>query len=111
MWLFVRVLDAHSAAVDSRDRSLSHQMNACVSKRSFTLHDRTRTRLRTAHRNPAPLPMLPHADPRAVTKLEVAGQYSLAVDELIEEFGVTREQVQAVLQFAAASTEAHPQPR
>ena len=55
--------------------------------------------------------MLPHADPRAVTKLEVAGQYSLAVDELIEEFGVTREQVQAVLQFAAASTEAHPQPR
>ena len=28
------------------------------------------------------------------------------VDELIEEFGVTREQVQAVLQFAAHSTEA-----
>jgi uncharacterized protein (DUF433 family) len=35
----------------------------------------------------------------------------MTVDELIEEFGVTREQVQAVLQFAAASTEAHPQPR
>jgi len=28
------------------------------------------------------------------------------VDELIEEFGVTREQVQAVLQFAAHSAEA-----
>ena len=28
------------------------------------------------------------------------------VEELIEEFGVTREQVQAVLQFAAHSTEA-----
>ncbi len=35
----------------------------------------------------------------------------MSVDELIEEFGVTREQVQAVLQFAAHSTEAaalHP---
>jgi uncharacterized protein (DUF433 family) len=30
----------------------------------------------------------------------------MSVDELIEEFGVTREQVQAVLQFAAHSTEA-----
>ncbi len=33
------------------------------------------------------------------------------VDELVEEFGVTREQVQAVLRFAAQSTEAlapHP---
>jgi uncharacterized protein (DUF433 family) len=30
----------------------------------------------------------------------------LSIDELIEEFGVTREQVQAVLQFAAHSTEA-----
>ena len=30
----------------------------------------------------------------------------LGVDELIEEFGVTREQVQAVLQFAARSAEA-----
>jgi uncharacterized protein (DUF433 family) len=33
------------------------------------------------------------------------------VDELVEEFGVTREQVHAVLQFAASSTEApanHP---
>ena len=28
------------------------------------------------------------------------------VDELVEEFGVTREQVQAVLQFAAQSAEA-----
>jgi uncharacterized protein (DUF433 family) len=35
----------------------------------------------------------------------------MSVDELIEEFGVTREQVQAVLQFAAHSTEAHaPRP-
>ena len=30
----------------------------------------------------------------------------MTVDELIEEFGVTREQVEAVLQFAARSTEA-----
>lgn len=29
----------------------------------------------------------------------------MSVDELIEEFGVTREQVQAVLEFAAHSTE------
>jgi uncharacterized protein (DUF433 family) len=35
----------------------------------------------------------------------------MTMDELIEEFGVSREQVQAVLQFAADSTEAHPQPR
>ena len=34
----------------------------------------------------------------------------MSVDELIEEFGVTRDQVQAVLQFAAHSAEA-PQPR
>ncbi len=35
----------------------------------------------------------------------------MSVDELIEEFGVTREQVQAVLEFAAHSAEAptlHP---
>jgi uncharacterized protein (DUF433 family) len=35
----------------------------------------------------------------------------MSVDELVDEFGVTREQVQAVLQFAAHSTEAetaHP---
>ena len=32
------------------------------------------------------------------------------VDELVEEFGGTREQVQAVLQFAAHSTEA-PSPQ
>lgn len=30
----------------------------------------------------------------------------MSVDELVEEFGVTREQVEAVLQFAAQSTEA-----
>jgi len=30
----------------------------------------------------------------------------MTVDELVDEFGVTREQVQAVLQFAAHSTEA-----
>jgi uncharacterized protein (DUF433 family) len=30
----------------------------------------------------------------------------MSIDELIEEFGVTREQVQAVLQFVAASAEA-----
>ena len=30
----------------------------------------------------------------------------MSVDELIDEFGVTREQVEAVLQFAAQSTEA-----
>ena len=30
----------------------------------------------------------------------------LTVDEVMEEFGVTREQVQAVLQFVAHSTEA-----
>ena len=30
----------------------------------------------------------------------------MSVDELVKEFGVTREQVQAVLQFAAQSTEA-----
>jgi len=34
----------------------------------------------------------------------------MSVDEMVEEFGVTREQVQAVLQFAAHSTEA-PAPR
>jgi uncharacterized protein (DUF433 family) len=34
----------------------------------------------------------------------------MSVDELVEEFGVTREQVQAVLQFVAQSTEA-PAPR
>jgi uncharacterized protein (DUF433 family) len=30
----------------------------------------------------------------------------MSVDQLIQEFGVTREQVEAVLQFAAQSTEA-----
>jgi uncharacterized protein (DUF433 family) len=33
----------------------------------------------------------------------------MSVDELMEEFGVTREQVEAVLQFAARSAEA-PEP-
>jgi uncharacterized protein (DUF433 family) len=35
----------------------------------------------------------------------------MSVDELVDEFGVTREQIQAVLQFAAHSTQAradHP---
>jgi uncharacterized protein (DUF433 family) len=32
----------------------------------------------------------------------------MSVNELVEEFGVTREQVQAVLQFAANSTQAEP---
>jgi uncharacterized protein (DUF433 family) len=35
----------------------------------------------------------------------------MSVDELIEEFGVTREQVQAVLEFAAHSAEAPAHPR
>jgi uncharacterized protein (DUF433 family) len=30
----------------------------------------------------------------------------MTVDELVDEFGLTREQIQAVLQFAAQSTEA-----
>ncbi len=30
----------------------------------------------------------------------------MSVDELVEEFGVTREQIEAVLQFAARSAEA-----
>jgi uncharacterized protein (DUF433 family) len=34
----------------------------------------------------------------------------MSVDDLVEEFGVTREQVQAVLQFAARTAEA-PDPR
>lgn len=35
----------------------------------------------------------------------------MSVDELVEEFGVTREQVEAVLQFVARTTEAPvPQP-
>ncbi len=32
----------------------------------------------------------------------------MTVDELVDEFGVTREQVEAVLQFAARSAEAEP---
>jgi uncharacterized protein (DUF433 family) len=35
----------------------------------------------------------------------------MSVDELAEEFGVTREQVHAVLQFAAHSAEANTGPR
>lgn len=33
--------------------------------------------------------------------------YDMTVDELVEEFGVTREQVEAVLEFAAHSAEAN----
>jgi uncharacterized protein (DUF433 family) len=32
----------------------------------------------------------------------------MSVDQLVAEFGVTREQVEAVLQFVARSTEAEP---
>ena len=35
----------------------------------------------------------------------------MSVDELVEEFGVTREQVQAVLEFAARSAEPAAAPR
>ena len=35
----------------------------------------------------------------------------MSVDELIEEFGVTREQVEAVLQFVAQTAEAPVSPR
>ena len=35
----------------------------------------------------------------------------MSVDELVEEFGVTREQVQAVLEFAARSAETPPPER
>ena len=34
----------------------------------------------------------------------------MSIDELIQEFGVTREQVQSVLQFAAKSTEVAASP-
>jgi uncharacterized protein (DUF433 family) len=34
----------------------------------------------------------------------------MGVDELVEEFGLTREQVQAVLRFVAASAEAPAEP-
>lgn len=35
----------------------------------------------------------------------------MSIDELVDEFGVTREQIHAVLQFAAQSTEAEvPRP-
>lgn len=50
-----------------------------------------------------------------VTRLPVATVFEnlqdMSSDELVDEFGVTREQVQAVLQFVADSTEAevaHP---
>lgn len=49
------------------------------------------------------------------TRLPVATVFEnlqdMSIDELVDEFGVTREQVQAVLQFVADSTEAevaHP---
>ena len=35
----------------------------------------------------------------------------MSVDELVEEFGVTREQVEAVLQFVAQTAEAPASPR
>ena len=35
----------------------------------------------------------------------------MSVDELMQEFGVTREQIEAVLQFAAQSAEAPVAPR
>jgi hypothetical protein len=35
----------------------------------------------------------------------------MSIDELVEEFGVTREQVQAVLDFAAQSADVDAQPR
>jgi len=38
-----------------------------------------------------------------------ANLQDMSVDELVEEFGVTREQVQAVLQFAAEARR-HPSP-
>ncbi len=48
------------------------------------------------------------------TRMPVAAVFEnlqdMSVDELVEEFGVTREQVQAVLTFAAHSAEA-PAPR
>jgi len=75
--LFAGDRHASRAAADSFDWSPSHQMNACVSRRSFTRRDRAKTHPAAAHRNPAPLPMLPHADPRAAAKLDVAGRYSL----------------------------------
>jgi uncharacterized protein (DUF433 family) len=34
----------------------------------------------------------------------------MSINELVEEFGVTREQVQAVLDFAAQSADVHAQP-
>src|SRR5271165_2413500 len=43
---------AARASADSFDWSPSHQMNACVSKRSFTRCDRARTHPAAKHRNP-----------------------------------------------------------
>jgi uncharacterized protein (DUF433 family) len=44
------------------------------------------------------------------TPVSTVNLEDMSVDELIEEFGVTREQVQSVLEFAAHSAEA-PQQR
>jgi hypothetical protein len=76
--LFAGDWHAARAAADSFDWSPSHQMNACVSRRSFTRRDRARTHQEAAYRNPAPLPMLPRADPRAVRSLMFQRQYCLA---------------------------------
>jgi len=63
------------AAADRFDSSPSHRMNTCVSRRSFTLRNRARTHPAAAHRNPAPLPMLPRAAPHAVRSLMFRRQY------------------------------------
>ena len=49
-------------------------------------------------------------DTRMPVSMVFENLQDMSVDELVEEFGVTREQVQAVLRFAAHSTEA-PEPR
>jgi hypothetical protein len=75
--LFASDWHAPKAAADSFDWSPSHQMNACVSKRSFTHPDPARTHPAAANRNLAPLPTLPHAHPRTAAKIDLAGQYFL----------------------------------
>jgi uncharacterized protein (DUF433 family) len=45
-------------------------------------------------------------DSRTPISMVFENLQDMSVDELIEEFGVTREQVQAVLQFAAQTAEA-----
>jgi uncharacterized protein (DUF433 family) len=43
---------------------------------------------------------------RAPVSMVFENLQDMSVEELVDEFGVTREQVQAVLKFAAQSTEA-----